>query len=322
MFSLPAMKAARISGRILAPPRAPYSFDPCPLILAACYYVSMRALNQPVSWWGWHWEPPVPMSITELIKAGNLDARLSAMLWIAMERGASLIVAADPPSSGKTTTLTALLSFTPPETAVYFTRGMGETFALPPRSDSYPTYILINEMSDHIPVYTWDENARRAFELLSTGYSLATTMHDETVEGVVRQLREDLSVPAAQIANVTFIMPLYLGRLSSPSAAARTSFMRRIQEVAMLDLDGEDLSVNRIATWDGNSDSFEVLPKAEDREAFATWAGISVDELNAELEKREAFLSTLVSTGVTAIPEVNAAIESFYDEAIRPRPQV
>ena len=262
------------------------------------------------------------MSITELIKAGNLDARLAAMLWIAMERGASLIVAAEPPSSGKTTTLTALLSFTPPETAVYFPRGMGETFALPPRSDSYPTYILINEMSDHIPVYTWDANARRAFELLASGYSLATTMHDETVEGVIRQLREDLLIPAAQIANLTFIIPLYLGRLSSPSVAARTSSMRRIQEVAMLDLDGEDLSVNRVATWDLNSDSFAVLPEPEHREAFAAWAGVSIDELSAELEKREAFLVSLVSTGVTAIPEVNAAIESFYEEVITPRPQV
>jgi len=282
----------------------------------------MRALNQPVSWWGWHWEPPVPMSIVELIKAGNLDARLAAMLWIAMERGASLIVAADPPSSGKTTTLTALLSFTPPETAVYFTRGMGETFALPPRSDSYPTYVLINEMSNHIPVYTWDANARRAFELLASGYSLATTMHDVTAEGVIRQLREELSIPTAQIAKLTFVIPMYLGMLSSPSSGARTSSMRRIQEVAMLDLDGEDLSVNRIATWELNSDSFDVFSKAEHREAFASWAKISDAELTAELERREAFLGNLISTGVTAIPEVNAAIESFYHEAIRPRPQV
>src|SRR5437867_12738565 len=107
----------------------------------------MRALNQPVSWWGWHWEPPVPMSIIELIKAGNLDARLSAMLWIAMERGASLIVAADRPSSGKTTPLTALLSFTPPEAAVYFTRGIGEPFVLPLRLDSSPSYILVHDIS-------------------------------------------------------------------------------------------------------------------------------------------------------------------------------
>lgn len=90
----------------------------------------------------------------------------------------------------------------------------------------------------------------------------------------------------------------------------------------MLDLDGEDLSVNRVATWDVSSDSFEVLPKPQHREAFATWAGMSDEELTAELERREAFLENLISTGVTRIPEVNAAIESFYEEAIRPRPPV
>ena len=293
-----------------------FQLTPCVII------VGMRALNQPTSWWGWHWEPPVPMSIIELIHAGNLNARLAAMLWIAMERGASLIVAAEPPSSGKTTTLSALLSFTPPETAVYFTRGMGETFALPPRSDSYTTYILINEMSDHIPVYTWDANARRAFELLDAGYSLATTMHDETVEGVIRQLREDLSIPSRQIANLTFIIPMYLGRVSVASTGMRASFMRRIQEVAMLGLEDGEVSVNRIASWDLSSDSFEVLPKSEHRELFAAWAGLSVDDLNAELEKREGFLNTLANTGVSSIPEVNAAIESFDEEVIGPRPKV
>ena len=273
----------------------------------------MRALNQPTSWWGWHWEPPVPMSIIELINAGNLNAHLAAMLWIAMERGASLIVAAEPPSSGKTTTLSALLAFTPPDTAVYFTRGQGETFSLPPRSDAYPTYILINEMSDHIPVYTWDENARRAFELLAAGYSMATTMHDETVEGVIRQLREDLSIPVEQISKLTFIITMYVGRLGG--------MMRRIQDVAMLDLHGDELSANRIASWDLNTDSFEVLPEPEHVETFGHWAGLSAKEVAAEIERRKGFLTTLQNTGMASIPEVNSAIESFYEEAIRPRPQ-
>jgi hypothetical protein len=253
------------------------------------------------------------MSIIELIRAGNLNARLAAMLWIAMERGASLIVAADPPSSGKTTTLSALLAFTPPDTAVYFTRGVGETFSLPPRSDSYPTYLLINEMSNHIPVYTWDDNARRAFELLAEGYSMATTMHDETVEGVIRQLREDLSIPAEHISKLTFIMTMYLGRLGG--------MMRRLQDVAMLDLAGDELSVTRIATWDLNSDSFEVLSAPEHVETFGRWAGLSPDDVAAEIERRAGFLTSLQSTGVTSIPEVNSAIESFYEEAIKPRPQ-
>ena len=252
------------------------------------------------------------MSVIELIQAGNLNARLAAMLWIAMERGASLIVAADPPSSGKTTTLSALLSFTPPETAVYFTRGMGETFSLPPRSDSYPTYLLINEMSDHIPVYTWDDNARRAFELLAEGYSLATTMHDETVEGVVRQLRDDLSIPPEHITKLTFIIPLYVGRLGG--------LMRRVQEVAFVQPDADGIRTTAIASWDMNTDSFAVLPESEHRDAYARWARLSTEALDAELDKREGFLTTLLNTGVTAIPEVNQAIESFYEEVIRPRP--
>jgi len=253
------------------------------------------------------------MSIIELIHAGNMSARLAAMLWIGLERGASIIVAADPPSSGKTTTLSALLTFTPPETAVYFTRGEGETFALPPQSDSNPTYILINEMSDHIPVYTWDDNARRAFELLAEGYSLATTMHDETVEGVIRQLHEDLSIPRTQTANVTFIIPLYVGRLGG--------LMRRVQEVAFLQPDADGLSVTVVATWDLSSDTFSVLAEREHREAFARWAGLRVDALEAELDKREGFLTTLLNTGVSSIPEVNTAIEGFYEQLIRPRPK-
>jgi hypothetical protein len=281
----------------------------------------MRALNQPTSWWGWHWEPPMPMSIIELIKAGNLNARLAAMLWIAIERGASLIVAAEPPSSGKTTTLSALLAFTPPDTAAYFTRGQGETFSLPAQSDSYPTYILINEMSDHIPVYTWDDNARRAFELLADGYSMATTMHDETVEGVIRQLREDLSIPAEHITKLTFIITMYVGRLGGPSAALRTGAMRRIQHVAMLDLHGDELSTNRIASWDLNTDSFQVLPEPRDVETFGRWAGLSAKDVYAQIDRREEFLTTLLNAGATSIPEVNSAIESFYEESIRPRPQ-
>ena len=264
----------------------------------------MRALNQPVSWWGWHWEPPTPMSIIEIIRAGNMSARVAAMLWVGLEGGASLIIAADPPNSGKTTTLTALLSFTPPDTAVYFTRGEGETFALPPLSDSHPTYILINEMSDHIPVYTWDDNARRAFELLGEGYSIATTMHDETVEGVLRQLQGDLGIPPKQVAKLTFIMPMYIGRLSGA--------MRRVQEVALLRTDGDSVGITRVATWDMGRDEFDVLTTDEQRHALTDWAGLSIEELDAEIEKRETFLNTLLNSGVSAIPEVNAAIEAFY----------
>jgi hypothetical protein len=269
----------------------------------------MRALNQPVSWWGWHWEPPTPMSICELIQAGNMDERLAAMFWIGMERGASIIIAAEPPNSGKTTTLSALLSFTPPDTLVYFTRGQGEPFALPVLADSYPTYILINELSNHIPVYTWDDNARKAFELLSQGYRLASTMHDETVDGALGQLGNDLSIPRTHLAHLTFVVQMYIGQVYPP--------IRRCLEVALVQSDGADgMTTQTLARWDMGADAFSVLASPENRLAFSDWAGLTTDALVALMEEREAIIRGWMAAGATSIPEVNNAIEAFYAEGV------
>lgn len=267
----------------------------------------MRALNRPTSWWGWNWDPPVPMSIVEIVEAGNMSWEMAGMFWVAMERGASLIIAADPPHSGKTTTLSALLTFTRPDTAVYFTRGVGEPFALPPPSRSYDTYILVNEMSDHIPVYTWDGYARRAFELLSGGYRLATTMHADTVEGVISQLEGDLGIPPEHVGHLTFIVPMHIGR--------RERVIRRITEVAFLEPNGDGYSISTAATWDRADDSFRLFENPDVREAFARWARLTVQELEAEIGQRAGFLRTLSRTGVREIPQVNAAIEGYYQRS-------
>ncbi|OGO51358.1 MAG: hypothetical protein A2148_10690 [Chloroflexi bacterium RBG_16_68_14] len=112
----------------------------------------MRAVNRPESWWGWHgWNQPEPLSIVQILQEGTMPPRLAAAFWLGLERGASFIFAADPPGAGKTTILTALLSFAPADTVAYFTRGWGETFDLPPPGDGYPTYLLVNEMSATSP---------------------------------------------------------------------------------------------------------------------------------------------------------------------------
>ena len=276
--------------------------------VALRYHRGMRALNQPTSWWGWHWEPPTPMSIAELIRAGNLSAELAAMFWVAMERGASMIIAADPPSSGKTTTLSALMTFTRPDTLVYFTRGVGETFTLPPVSPHYDTYILVNEMSDHIPVYTWDDHARRVFELLAEGYRLGTTMHDNTVEGVLAQLERDLAIPQRHIAGLTFVVPMFIGRLQG--------VVRRIAEAAMLEPDGDSYRVSRVVAWDRDADAFRLFPQRGAREAFAQWAGLTPTELDDSIVDRTRFLEALIKAGATTIPEVNAAVLAYQEQAL------
>ena len=267
----------------------------------------MRALNRPTSWWGWNWDPPVPMSIIELIEAGNMDSRVAALFWVAMERGASMIIAADPPHSGKTTTLSALMSFTKPETLVYFTQGQGEQFLLPEPSPDNHTYILINEMSDHIPVYTWDGYARRAFQLLADGYQMATTMHDTTTEGVLQQLETALSIPKSHLAQLTFIVPMYIG-------GGRGGVLRRVIEIAQVEANGEGYKLSRLVEWQPESDSFTVFSDTSARDAFAAWAGLTPTELESLMGERAGFLDALRSTGIRDIPEVGAAIEAWYEQ--------
>jgi hypothetical protein len=266
---------------------------------------TMRAVNQPESWWGWHgWDQPQAMSIVQVLQAGTMPPRLAAAFWLALERGASLAFAADPPGAGKTTILTALLALAPPEMVAYFTRGWGETFELPPPSDDYPTYIMVNEMSDHLPVYSWGPYVVRAFELLAEGYSMCTTLHADTVDEVIDQLTDDAGVPRPLLANLTFIVPLAIVRREAQA-------LRRVREAGMLGPGDDGLAVRRIATWDERNDAFSVLSTPEATCAFAERLGIDPATAEAELSRREGFLQRLVEENVSEISAVQQAIESF-----------
>jgi hypothetical protein len=265
----------------------------------------MRAVNQPESWWGWHgWDQPQALSIVEIMQAGTMPPRLAAAFWLGLERGASFAFAADPPGAGKTTVLTALLALAPPEMVAYFTRGWGETFALPPPSDDHPTYLMVNEMSDHLPVYSWGPYVVRAFELLGEGYSMCTTLHADTVEEVIAQLVDDAGVPREHLANLTFIVPLAIVRREAQA-------LRRVRDVGLLGPGEGGLAVRRIATWDERKDTFAVLATPEEQCAFAERLGIDPALIESELSRREAFLQRLLDDGVSDMPDVQAAIDSF-----------
>ena len=68
--------------------------------------------------WAFRPIPPEPRSIVELIADGTLDAELSAQLWLLLEARVPIIVAAEAQHVGKTTLLSALLAFLPPDVAV------------------------------------------------------------------------------------------------------------------------------------------------------------------------------------------------------------
>jgi hypothetical protein len=139
---------------------------------------------------------------------------------------------------------------------------------------------------------------------------MATTMHDETVEGVIGQLERDLSIPEHQIANLTFITPMYISPLHNG--------IRRLTEVAFLRPSDKGVSIGRLAIWDKERDEFAVLADQRDAAAYAEWAGMSEAELVGELDRREHFLLKLIEQDVLEIPAVTEAVESYYEQVLKP----
>src|SRR3954452_20731133 len=219
--------------------------------------------DEPFGWWGWHWQPPVPMSIMQIIDAGSADTDIMALIWAMMARRASILVAAEPPMAGKTTTLTALLDLMPPGTHRVYLRGHYETFDFTGEKEADPkhTYVLANEMSDHLAVYLWGSRIYKTFELIESGYAIGSTMHAETVDDVIAILDSDpLNVPAKWIARLTLVVNLYV---SSTYGAS----VRRFNAVHLLEADDEEGSIEKsaivpgvkpvtLSRWDKGSDEF------------------------------------------------------------------
>ena len=267
----------------------------------------MLAINDPVGWWGPPGRPPSPLSIVALLRAGTLSPRLAAGVWALLEWGGSLIIAAGPQRAGKTTILTALLSLLPHDTPAYYTQGDGESFAglpRPPRANG-PTFILINEISDHLPTYSWGPPVQAAFALLAQGYSLCGTMHSERVEECLRQLRHGCGVPAEQLTGCDLIMTLTL----EPNR----------RRVAELFLQTREAAITRIGWWDRGADTHHVLETDDACTITAARLDRTPAELEATIAARSDWLQGLMDAGIDEPAAVETAVRAFHDRG-NPRP--
>src|SRR5438132_2806319 len=168
----------------------------------------------PVAWWGWSWEPPVPMSVSELVAAGDMDARTAAIAWLVLAGHGSVLIAAEQPHSGKTTMLTALLDLLPARLERVYLRGGAETFEFLATARPAATLLLANELSSHLPVYLWGAKAVRAFGALRDGYALASTLHADSPAETIAQLR-DLGVNGSDVARVDLLIVMRARRVVS-----------------------------------------------------------------------------------------------------------
>ena len=298
---------------------APAVADPTPPAAAAAFRLT----------------PPEPRSIVELLRDGTLDTELAAQLWLLLEARAPLIVAAEAQGAGKTTLLQALLEFLPAGIRVVELAGEDETFAWLPQASElgWPgtgpraasgdpvrpdtTVLLVHELSDHTPAYTWGAAARVVVRAASIGYGLAATIHADSLDEVFDLLRarpvgltdDELS----HLGVVIVLRPMPEGR--------RVVAAHYVRPVAR-DEHGhvQRLGPAVLTTWDPATDEFEhfgwgVIPE------LARRVGRRAGDFEIELDRRQAHLDELVAASVTDPGAVRDAIRGYRPAAAFDAPQ-
>lgn len=269
----------------------------------------MENVDIPDVWWGpgFWWGQSQPRSVAELMAGGTLDARLAALLWVAIHRHMSLVVVGGHAQGvGKTTLLTALMAFLAPGVTPVFTTGPRDPLAFAGQTEPARTRIMVNELSDHTPFYLWGRAAARVFDLVGQGYAMAATMHAESLEELVGQTED----PAVGVSRRTFVDRVPLAVLLA-ALRRKGRLVRRVTSVVLLRRDDTaELGVrsDRLSTWDSDEDTYRFTDQPELWPALAARLGLSQEELREESDARQAYLTALNKEGVRNFDAVREAI--------------
>jgi archaeal flagellar protein FlaI len=280
--------------------------------------------------------PARSISIVELIASGTLDAELAGLLWLLLEARVPIVVAAKAGRTGKSTLLEAILAFLPPGTRRQSLAGSAEDFewlpeaadlgwrhaapwrppdgrSLDGRPDLGPaepatTYLVAAELSNHLPTYTWGEQARVAVRAVSRGYGLGATIHADSLEEVFALLSGPaVGLTAEELSRLGLVLILRL----VPGGQRRLTAGHYVRPVVR-DAGGhvQRLGPAVLATWDPASDALDhfwwgILPELAER------TGRRAGDFEAEQARRASYLAGLVAGGLMGWQEVMTAIAGY-----------
>ncbi len=270
----------------------------------------------------------VPITPIDLIAWKTFSSEQMAYLWLCIENKKNLIFAGGT-ASGKTTSTNAAALFIPRRAKIVTIEDTRE-LTLPHENwipavtrdtfqgeegsiDMYdllraalrqrPEYIIVGEVRGR--------EALTLFQAMSTGHTTYSTLHADSVEGVIHRLENPpINVPRPMIEALDIISiqaQVFIGK-----KRARRNV--EIAEIVGLDPHTKMLRTTTVFKWDSVKDEQIMIGSSKALEEIRLVRGWSRKELEEELERRKAVLEFMVEHGIRDYREVANVIHAYQSK--------
>lgn len=272
-----------------------------------------------------------PLTVIDLINFKTMSSHLAGFLWVCVDglgvKPCNAIIAGGT-GSGKTTTLNTVTSFTPPRERIITIEDTLE-LQLPHdhvlRMETRPPNIegkgeldmdtLVKNSLRQRPdrVIVGEVRGREAitlFTALNTGHSGFGTLHSNTArETITRLINPPMNVPNIMIPALDFI--IMQNRMYRPEGGS----IRRVTEVAeVVGMEEGNVQLNRVFEWNNVVDKVEYVGIASQTlRDIAELRGISITEIEEEIEKRRLVLEYMADHKIRSISDVGQWIHDYYE---------
>ena len=273
-----------------------------------------------------------PFTIVDLIRLNTVSSEMAAYFWYVIENKASIIIAGAI-ASGKTTLLNCLSMFIRPEYKIVtveetpelnlphenwissVTRagyGPGGTGAITlfdlvkAALRQRPDYIIVGEVRG--------EEAYVLFQAMATGHLGFCTIHAETIDRIFKRLEsKPMNIPKIFFEAID-VITLQVRTEKKGRPIRRTKV---VAEVTGLDPDTLDPQILEVFRWDPVTDTHVFLGKSHLLEKIARDKGISIGEVQRELERRRLVLEWMVRKNLRDYKTVASIIREYYADPRR-----
>jgi flagellar protein FlaI len=266
-----------------------------------------------------------PLSPIDLLNKKTVNIDILAYLWLAVENGASTLIAGGV-GTGKTTLLNSLLMFVPNEakiisiedtrelnlphenwvpavTRVGFAKGYGEVTMFDLLKEAFrqtPDYVIVGEVRG--------SEAYVMFQGMAAGVPAMGTMHAGRVEDVIYRLQTPpISLSPALIDTLDLVIIMIHTREKGESARR----MKEIVEIESVDQSSGKARTNQVYRWDANEDMYDYNGTSYFLQEIASHKGVEVTYLMKELERRKALLAWMQKGNISNYSDVVRVLTSY-----------